>query len=93
MITTPLDTLLLQLDSPEFQQAHRARLVAEARAARTSITYMDETGRCIQEWPATGERYVVELQAGGGEPVRIARLPPLPDADIPARQTDLETGE
>ena len=57
---TLLDDLLRRLDTPEFKQAHRARLVAEARAARTSITYLDEQGRYIQEWPATGERYVVK---------------------------------
>ena len=58
---TPLDDFLDYIQTTEFKQQHRARLVSEARAARTSLTYLDETGRCIQEWPATGERYVIEL--------------------------------
>jgi hypothetical protein len=60
---TLLDDFLQRLETPEFKQQHRARLVAEARAASTSLTYLDESGRCIQEWPATGERYVIELPA------------------------------
>lgn len=93
MPTDLLADFLRRLDTPEFKHAHRARLVAEARAARTSLTYLDDAGRCIQEWPATGERYVVELQANGGDPVRTARLPPLPDADTLPQQAGPTTGE
>ncbi len=62
---TAFDEFLRSLTTREYQERHRARLWAEALAARTSLTYLAADGRYIQEWPATGERREIELPVSG----------------------------
>ena len=63
---TSVDAFLRRLSTPEFKKVHWEQLVAEARAARTSITYLDEQDRCIEEWPATGERRIITREELAG---------------------------
>ncbi|WP_035564705.1 hypothetical protein [Hymenobacter sp. IS2118] len=54
---SPLTVFLGQLTSPDFQDAMREQLRAEAAAAHTFLSYRDEQGRHIHEYPAMGEKY------------------------------------
>ncbi|WP_046244136.1 hypothetical protein [Hymenobacter terrenus] len=41
--------------SPEFKRGFRASVVARAKAANSFLTYRDQQGRLVREWPATGQ--------------------------------------
>ena len=58
---SPVTTFLAQLTTPAFQQAINEQLRAEAAAANTFLSYRDEQGRYVHEYPATGEIYEVSL--------------------------------
>jgi len=60
-VSSALTAFLQQLDSPAFQDAMRAQLRAEAAAADTFLSYRDEQGRLLHEYPARGEVYEVSL--------------------------------
>ena len=60
-VSSALTAFLQQLDSPAFQDAMRAQLRAEAAAAGTFLSYRDEQGRLLHEYPATGDVYEVSL--------------------------------
>ena len=40
--------------TPEFKRGFRASVVARAKAANSFLTYRDQQGRLVREWPATG---------------------------------------
>lgn len=57
MLTQQLDNLANMAErvaTPEFQQSFRASVAARAKAAGSFLTYRDQQGRLVQEWPATG---------------------------------------
>jgi hypothetical protein len=54
-----LTDFLAQLGTTAFQEAMTAQLRAEATAANTFLSYRDERGRLLHEYPATGEVYEV----------------------------------
>ena len=62
------------LDSPEFKQQFRDSLVEEARQTGTALHYMDELGRYVEEWPATGELYEVWYDKATDKTIRIKTL-------------------
>ena len=72
-VPSALTAFLQQLDSPAFQDAMRAQLRAEAAAAGTFLSYRDEQGRLLHEYPATGEVYEVSLT----QPRTRHLLPPI----------------
>jgi len=41
--------------TPEFQRGFRASVVARAKAANSFLTYRDQQGRLVREWPNTGQ--------------------------------------
>ena len=41
--------------TPEFKRGFRASVVARAKAANSFLTYRDQQGRLVREWPATGQ--------------------------------------
>jgi hypothetical protein len=45
----------------------------KAIAHKSSISYRDNEGRLIEEWPATGEMYEIELTETA-ETIRLRRL-------------------
>ena len=40
--------------TPEFKSGFKASVVARAKAANSFLTYRDQQGRLVREWPATG---------------------------------------
>ena len=58
-VSESLTAFLGQLSSPAFQEANRQQLRAEAAAVNTFLSYHDEQGRYLHEYPATGEKYEV----------------------------------
>ncbi len=44
---------------PAFRQGFRKSIVARAQAVGSSLTYRDEQGRLVQEWPGTGRIQVL----------------------------------
>ncbi|MDU0372904.1 hypothetical protein ACFPAF_21075 [Hymenobacter endophyticus] len=40
--------------TPEFQQGFRASVSARAKAAGSFLTYRDQQGRLVREWPGSG---------------------------------------
>ncbi|TYZ12668.1 hypothetical protein FY528_05095 [Hymenobacter lutimineralis] len=60
-MNSPVTNFLAQLTTPEFQTAIGEQLRAEAAAANTFLSYRDEQGRYVHEYPATGEVYEVSL--------------------------------
>jgi hypothetical protein len=60
-MTSPVTDFLAQLTTPEFQKSIEEQLRAEAAAANTFLSYRDEQGRYVHEYPATGEVYEVSL--------------------------------
>lgn len=58
-------TLVQQLDNlanmaervatPEFQQGFRASVAARASAVKSFLTYRDQQGRLVREWPDSGQ--------------------------------------
>ncbi|AMJ64583.1 hypothetical protein [Hymenobacter sp. PAMC 26628] len=67
--STPTATVAQQLDnlanmaervaSPEFKRGFREFVRARAKAANSFLTYRDEQGRLVQEWPSTGRLEVL----------------------------------
>lgn len=45
--------------TPEFQRGFRASVANRAKAANSSLTYRDQQGRLVREWPATGRLEVL----------------------------------
>ena len=45
--------------TPEFQQGFRASVSARAKAAKSFLTYRDQQGRLVREWPESGRIEVV----------------------------------
>lgn len=62
------------LDSQEFKERFRDNLVEEAQQTNTALHYIDEQGRSIEEWPATGERYEVRYDKLSDKTIRIKPL-------------------
>ncbi|MET4108990.1 hypothetical protein [Hymenobacter sp. UYP22] len=60
-MNSPVTNFLAQLTTPEFQKSIGEQLRAEAAAANTFLSYRDEQGRYVHEYPATGEVYEVSL--------------------------------
>lgn len=60
-MTSQVTEFLAQLTTPDFQNAIREQLRTEAAAANTFLSYRDEQGRYLHEYPATGEVYEVSL--------------------------------
>lgn len=55
----PLENLSALLDDPAFQDKVFNSVREEARQHNTSLTYMNEAGDVLKEYPATGEIYVL----------------------------------
>ncbi len=49
--------------SPEFKRGFREFVCSRAKAANSFLTYRDEQGRLVQEWPRTG-RLEILAEAG-----------------------------
>ena len=45
--------------TPEFKSGFRASVVARAKAANSFLTYRDQQGRLVREWPATGQMEIL----------------------------------
>ena len=67
------------LKDPEFQARFEDNVSGEARRKNTFIAYVDEQGRMVREYPATGEvfqpstdRKTMRLLSVNGEPVAAA---------------------
>ena len=45
--------------TPEFKSGFRASVVARAKAANSFLTYRDQQGRLVREWPATGRMEIL----------------------------------
>ena len=45
--------------TPEFKSGFRASVVARAMAANSFLTYRDQQGRLVREWPATGRMEIL----------------------------------
>jgi hypothetical protein len=52
-----LDELIALLDDPEFQSQIQTQLRQEAAAHNTFLTYRDEQGRHVVEYPGSGQLY------------------------------------
>lgn len=54
-----LATMAERVTLPTFRRGFRESVAARAKAADSSLTYRDEHGRLVQEWPASGRIQVL----------------------------------
>lgn len=79
------------LADPEFQQQIQTQIRQEAAAHNSYITYRDEQGRHVVEYPGSGQLYEqtedrqLILFSVAGQPV--ASAPPISWAEAKQRQT------
>ena len=59
--------------SSEDAASFRAFVRQKAAAANAPISYRDEQGRWVEEWPATGEKWELHLDEQGNR-TRVTKL-------------------
>jgi hypothetical protein len=79
-VSDSLTAFLGQLSTPAFQEANLRQLRAEAAAANTFLSYTDEQGRSIYNYPATGEIFQVSADRQTLTLLSVHGVPVAPDA-------------
>jgi hypothetical protein len=71
------------IQTAEFQQEYQAAIREQARQHNSFIAYLDEQGRLVREYPATGELYEVSatlktLTLFSVQGIAVANALPIP---------------